>query len=447
MKQFNRIPLLCKTVPLGIVLSVFFSINVSAAQPGIITVDNVNIRTSPSTEAEILSQADEGQSVTILSTHGDFYMINTDTLSNVFISRAFIERKEAAGQLRGTANYTSVNIRSGSSTTSDIIGVASEGDTFTILVNVDGWYRISYNSQPAYIFGEFLTIEAVSEEAAQNVAQPESAELASTSQEFGDNAMPSDFAALLASVMYVVYIAEESTEVAALAHENTNENNYIESAMAQDNAIERTFNPQSNVHAIVSSSTGLNLREHPTTESASITILHPAQSLNIYDIFSDWAHVSTMDGLKRGYVNVEFITVRTGNRQAPPEPNAEKAQQIIYFARMFIGTPYRFGGTDLQTGVDCSGFIFSIMREFGITLGRSSRDMINNGIPIEREDIAPGDLLFFSANGTVVTHVALYMGNNQFIHSTDTRGLGVSFASLTSEHSLRTFFGARRVIQ
>jgi len=46
----------------------------------------------------------------------------------------------------------------------------------------------------------------------------------------------------------------------------------------------------------------------------------------------------------------------------------------------------------------------------------------------------------------VVTHVALYIGSDQFIHSTDTRGLGVSFASLTSDHSQRTYFGARRVI-
>ncbi|MCL2617319.1 MAG: C40 family peptidase, partial [Defluviitaleaceae bacterium] len=78
--------------------------------------------------------------------------------------------------------------------------------------------------------------------------------------------------------------------------------------------------------------------------------------------------------------------------------------------------------------------------------GRSSRDMFSNGIPVDREYIAPGDLLFFSANGSVVTHVAVYMGEGQFIHSTDTRGLGVSFASLESDHSIRTYFGARRVI-
>jgi len=426
-------------------LSALFSVNAAAAQPGIVTADNVNIRSGPSNEAEILGTADKNQSVTILLYDENFYMVNIGTYSSVFISRGFIEHAEPANQPLGTA-IRGANIRVGNSTAYEIIGTANEGDIFPVHANVDGWYRITYNSQTAYIYGEFLEVDAAFTESAQQISQAETVVAGYIPQEQTYDTMPSDFAALLASVWDA---AEEAAEdiLAETFDTNSQENNYVPAAAAPIIDSDRTFNPQSNVHAVVSSSTGLNLRTSPTTESYSITILHPMQTLNVYDIFSDWARVSTMDGRNSGYVNVEFITIRTGSRQAPPPANYEKAQQIIYFARMFIGTPYLFGGTDLQSGVDCSGFIFSVMGEFGITLGRSSRDMINNGIPIEREDIAPGDLLFFSANGTVVTHVALYMGNGQFIHSTDTRGLGVSFASLTSDHSQRTYFGARRVIK
>ena len=440
MKLYKQIPILCKAIPLGIMLSALFSVSVAAAQPGIITANSVNIRSGPSSEAEILGQASENQSVTILLYDENFYMVNIGTYSNVFISRGFIERVEATDQLLGTA-VRSANIRAGNSTAYEVVGTANEGDVFPVLANVDGWYKITYNSQTAYIYGEFLSVEADLQESAQQVSPAETVVAGYMPEELTHDNMPSDFAALLASVW------DAAEEVIEDNLTESQENNYEPTAPAPIINTDRTFNPQSNVHAVVSSSTGLNLRTSPTTESEAITILHPMQSLNVYDIFSDWARVSTMDGRNSGYVNVEFITIRTGSRQAPPPANYEKAQQIIYFARMFIGTPYLFGGTDLQSGVDCSGFIFSVMREFGITLGRSSRDMINNGIPIEREDIAPGDLLFFSANGTVVTHVALYMGNNQFIHSTDTRGLGVSFASLTSDHSQRTYFGARRVIK
>jgi len=407
-----------------------------AAQPGIVIADNINIRSGPSNETDIIGQASVNERVTILLYDENFYMVNIGTHSNVFISREFIEHAEPEEHsVYAIAGSTNANIRASNSTTSEILGVTNEGDRFLVHASIDGWLRITYDSQTAYIYGGFLTLTAsldtlpatVLSELPEDEYDIEESEY--IPEEPGVNAMPSDFAALLASVLD---IAESTENVTAEAvHIDPN----------------RTFNPHSNIHAVVSSSTGLNLRTNPTTESESVIILHPMQSLNVYDIFSDWARVSTMDGRNTGYVNVEFITIRTGSRQAPPAPNPEKAQDVIYFARMFIGTPYLFGGTDLQSGVDCSGFIFSVFSEFGVSLGRSSRDMINNGIPIEREDIAPGDLLFFSANGTVVTHVALYMGNDQFIHSTDTRGLGVSFASLSSDHSRRTFFGARRVIQ
>jgi len=369
------------------------------------------------------------------------------------------------GEARGVANVPSINIRAGSSVSYEILGTASEGDVFTVHAKVGDWHRVTLDNQYAYIFSDFLTIT----EGAPNESHDESDEsngetssipipqmpmpMSSAPQTEADSSgedVP-DFATLLNSIWDVAEEPEPESTASTPAPSNVElpvfENfnlNITNPDIAE--AFSRTFVPQDDVYAIVSSPTGLNLRESPSTEADVVTILYPLQTLNVYDIITDWAHVSTLEGYS-GYVSTEFITVRSGERQAPPEPNAEKAQQVVDFARQFIGTPYVSGGSDLSMGVDCSGFVFSVMSEFDISLGRSSRDMINSGAPVDRENIAPGDLIFFSANGTVVTHVALYIGDNQFIHSTDTRGLGVSFASLTSDHSQQTYFGARRVIE
>lgn len=88
-----------------------------------------------------------------------------------------------------------------------------------------------------------------------------------------------------------------------------------------------------------------------------------------------------------------------------------------------IGTRYRFGGTS-EAGFDCSGFIgYLFKEEAGMQLPRSTREMINVKAPlVARNNLKPGDLLFFSTNGRGrVSHAGIYLGDDQFIHSSSRR--------------------------
>jgi hypothetical protein len=131
------------------------------------------------------------------------------------------------------------------------------------------------------------------------------------------------------------------------------------------------------------------------------------------------------------------------------EESAELSLRVVGVALEAMGTPYRWGGTD-ENGYDCSGLIQYAYGEHDILLPRRSRDQARIGEMIERRVSAlrPGDILGFSPNGGGVSHVGLYVGDGDFIHSTSS---GVRLSSLLADDpdSLwwqRRWITARRIL-
>ncbi|MBC3476205.1 C40 family peptidase [Pseudomonas taiwanensis] len=125
------------------------------------------------------------------------------------------------------------------------------------------------------------------------------------------------------------------------------------------------------------------------------------------------------------------------------------ADSILERGMSLIGTRYRFGGASEKSGFDCSGFIGYLFREeAGVTLPRSTREMINVDAPkVARNKLKPGDLLFFSTNGRGrVSHAGIYLGDNQFIHSSSRRSGGVRIDSLGDRYWSKTFIEAKRAL-
>ena len=125
------------------------------------------------------------------------------------------------------------------------------------------------------------------------------------------------------------------------------------------------------------------------------------------------------------------------------------ADSILERGMSLIGTRYRFGGTS-EAGFDCSGFIGYLFREeAGLNLPRSTREMINVDAPlVSRSKLEPGDLLFFATNGRRgrVSHAGIYLGDNQFIHSSSRRSGGVRIDSLGDSYWSKTFIEAKRAL-
>ena len=126
------------------------------------------------------------------------------------------------------------------------------------------------------------------------------------------------------------------------------------------------------------------------------------------------------------------------------------ADSILERGMSLIGTRYRFGGTNQSSGFDCSGFIGYLFREeAGLDLPRSTREMINVNAPlVARNKLKPGDLLFFATNGRRgrVSHAGIYLGDDQFIHSSSRRSGGVRIDSLGDSYWSKTFIEAKRAL-
>ena len=111
-------------------------------------------------------------------------------------------------------------------------------------------------------------------------------------------------------------------------------------------------------------------------------------------------------------------------------------------ATRWLGVPYKVGGQD-RDGIDCSGFTDRVYREVtSVGLPRTSRGQWLEGAKVPSEAIQPGDLVFFQTTGSVVSHVGVSMGGNEFAHASTSKG--VMFSSLTEPYWSQRFSGARR---
>ena len=129
----------------------------------------------------------------------------------------------------------------------------------------------------------------------------------------------------------------------------------------------------------------------------------------------------------------------------------EQISQLLDYASKFKGTRYRSGSSSPK-GFDCSGFTSFVFKKFGYDLNRSSSSQVNNGTPVAKNELQPGDLVFFNgrAVGKRVGHVGIVTevkedGEFKFIHSSN--GKGVTVSSSNEAYYKRRYVGASRVIE
>jgi len=120
-------------------------------------------------------------------------------------------------------------------------------------------------------------------------------------------------------------------------------------------------------------------------------------------------------------------------------------EKLIILAKKFIDIPYKFGGSSFL-GIDCSAFVQEVFRLIGIDLPRSAREQFSHGDPVDKEKLSAGDLVFFRTYAPFPSHVGIYLGNNEFIH-TSAKLRKVTIDSLSTPYYLKRFIGAKRLIE
>ncbi len=136
----------------------------------------------------------------------------------------------------------------------------------------------------------------------------------------------------------------------------------------------------------------------------------------------------------------------SGQDQKASRASSRSAESIIDYAKRFIGVKYVWGGTTAK-GFDCSGFVKYVYNHFDVSLSRNSVAQAKNGTYIKKEDLLPGDLVFFDTNGgkNRINHVGIYIGGGKMIHSSSSHN-GVVISTISSGFYAKSYMTARRVL-
>ena len=128
------------------------------------------------------------------------------------------------------------------------------------------------------------------------------------------------------------------------------------------------------------------------------------------------------------------------------QPLPARLQNMLIHAISLIGVRYKFGGSSMQSGFDCSGFVRHVFGEsVSLELPRSSYAMGKLGLPVEKDDLRPGDLVFYNTLFRTFSHVGIYLGEGRFVHA-PSRGKSVEIVEMSDNYWKKRFNGARRLL-
>lgn len=191
----------------------------------------------------------------------------------------------------------------------------------------------------------------------------------------------------------------------------------------------------------------VNLRKGPGSDTELLGTVSFGKKVQVFETDNDYVRVLTSDG-SEGYVFKDYLgdeTVLASRSTSTGQYyNSDLANQIIEYAKQFLGVRYVYGGTSPK-GFDCSGFTQYVFKKFNIKLPRTASEYANVGTKVSRQDLKPGDILLFDVNNSWhIGHVGIYIGNDKFIHASSSRGkVAITTLSKYGENLL----GIRRVIK
>ena len=223
---------------------------------------------------------------------------------------------------------------------------------------------------------------------------------------------------------------------------------YQDQSGSETSATITAVSPDDTIYASVNAGgSSLRVRQGPGTTYGVLGSIYDGNYYAITGQTNGWYQIN-FNG-RTGYVSADYVlaqTLKDLETAAKPAVNhdASLADQIIAYAMQFKGYPYVYA-TAGPNSFDCSGFTSFVYGHFGYTLSRSSKDQINNGVPVSKSQLQTADLLLFSSNGTTVTHVGLYIGDGKFIHAS-TPATGVIISDLNSTYYINHYYAARRII-
>lgn len=167
---------------------------------------------------------------------------------------------------------------------------------------------------------------------------------------------------------------------------------------------------------------------------------------NLNNLTSDSLKIGQTLNLPDGAVDSQASQQAARPLAAPPNASrgmVDRALGVLDYAKQFMGVRYRSGG-ESPNGFDCSGYVRYVFKNFGFDLVHTAAGQAQTGTAVKRGELRPGDLVFFNTSGYGINHSGIYVGNDQFIHASTSRGIRID--SLHDGYWNPKYRGATRLL-
>ena len=367
----------------------------------------------------------------------------------------------------GTVTASALNIRSGASTSHSIVAKAYKGNKVEILETSNGWYKVKLsNGKIGWGSGEYIVVSAISSgESTQTPSTGKKGTVTASTLNIRSGASTSYSIVTKAYKGNTVEILESSNGW----HKVKLSNGKIGWASAQyisTSSVDNTTNGNTSQESTQTPSTGkkgtvtasaLNIRSGASTSSSIVTKAYKGNTVEILESSNGWHKVKLSNG-KIGWASTQYISTSGDNTNSgntsqestqSPSNNqsntSSKVQAIVNTAKAQIGKKKAWGAEG-PNAFDCSGLTYYIYKQNGITIPRTSREQSNFGTTVSKSNLQPGDLLFFSTDGSGgVSHVGIYVGNGQMVHVSSSKNSVIS-TSINTSYWQKAYIRAKRVL-
>lgn len=444
MKRKLKYLVLCVAI-----LIVVFTNKVQATSAKVVT-DTLNLRSEPSTSSSVIELLNENEKIEIISSEGDWYKVKHEN-NEGYVAKEYVKVEEESNipeepdntttTATDTTQQPSANVEPNTTIklekdsvikilpliNSKNIGTANAEEEITVITTANNWMFIQTNEIAGWIVKDATIGQSIkNEETKQD--EPQNKE------------------------------TEENTENSNAPEEN--EENNTENTSSNGTNYEQAVTKYVNASSVY-------MRSEPSTSADILTSLIRNTDVKVTGEKDDWYKVEFNNF--KGYIYKELLSdskIETTNRSSSnrdkeventpetisaktvePLSSNETGLEIVEYAKKYLNCPYVYGAAGSES-FDCSGFTMYVYKHFGYSLSHSATAQSKVGTYVAKEDLQPGDLVFFLDYETMdgIGHCGIYIGDGNFIHASSGSGYCVKISTLLSGSYYNRYATARRLI-
>lgn len=418
-----------------------------------VNADSLYLRQSPG--GAVITTLSKGTTVAVLNNSSSWYKVSVNGKEG-YVSGEYLTGTTATDVALGTGTVkcsSSVNFRSAPNTSSTSYGELKNGTKVNVVGVSSGWYKVTYNGKTGYIHPDYITLASSS---AGTAIAPSNTVTSTTgtagtvkcSSSVNLRSEANTSSSILAELKNGTAVTVVSTANGWCKVNCSSKTGYIkQDYVSTTGSASNNTSASTGTAAVVKCSSTVNFRSAASTSSTVLGELKNGTAVTVLSTSNGWSKVSYAG--TTGYISADYLVTASSGTAINPSNTAAsvsisaKRQSVLNYAAQFLGVPYVYGGST-PSGFDCSGFTSYVFKNTVGSIPRVAQAQYDATTRVSRDDLLPGDLVFFGSSTSSISHVGIYVGSNQFIHAPST-GDVVKYSSLTGSYATR-YQGAGRVI-